>query len=1426
MKLHIGLDVGSTTVKLVIIDNDNNLKYSEYKRHRSDVEETVRDVIKEAYEKTDYKDADVTIMVTGSGGMFVEKYLKIPFIQEVVSGTTAIRTLIPETDVAIELGGEDSKITYLSGNIEQRMNSICAGGTGAFIDQMASLIETDASGLDEYASKSKKVHSIASRCGVFAKTDVQALINQGTSKEDISVSVLQSVVNQTISNLACGRPIKGNIALLGGPLHFLPQLGNRFIETLGYENTYIKPENGQIFVALGAAIASKEEESVPFKTILKNIENPIKVEFNEEDILEPLFKDDKEREEFFEIHKKDKVHYGDLKNYEGNLYLGIDAGSTTSKVVLIDEDNNIMYSHYANNKGKPLELVIDVLKDIYKNMNENAKIVSSGITGYGEDFIKSALNIDIGEVETIAHYRAAKYFDKDVDFILDIGGQDMKAIHVTDGVIDSIQLNEACSSGCGSFIETFAKSLNMDVEEFQNRALYSTHPVDLGSRCTVFMNSKVKQAQKEGSSVEDIAAGLCYSVIKNAIQKVIKVRDPKQLGKNIVVQGGTFYGDAILRAFEKVTERIPTRPSIAGLMGAMGMALIAKEKSTGKSTIADRDFLDEFSYKQLQTNCNKCSNHCGLTVNIFSNGKRFITGNRCERGAGIELSKEDTLPNLYEYKYKRVFDYEPIDENKAKRGVVGIPRVLNQYENYPFWFTFFTDLGYSVKLSSESTRKIYEKGISSITSETACYPAKITHGHIESLIEDGAKFIFYPSVFYEKQEYEKADNNINCPVVIGYPEVLRNNVDNLKENNVKFMNPFLSLQDKKRLKKRLYDVFKDEGISKKEINEAVDKAWEELNNYRLDVKKEGQRVIDYLEKTGKKGIVLAGRPYHIDPAINHGIPELITSLGLAVLSEDSVLTYSDDIDCDLRVLDQWVYHSRLYRAAEIVGDSKNLEMVQLNSFGCGVDAVTTDQVNEILKEKGKIYTVLKIDEISNLGAVKIRLRSLIQALEGKNEIKPKENVMPKKVEFTKEMKKNYTILAPQMAPIHFAIMESCLEAEGYKFEFLKTVDSKVIDEGLKYVNNDACYPSITVVGQMMEAVKSGRYDTDKLALLMSQTGGACRASNYVGFIRKALKEAGYANIPVIALSAQGIETNPGFTVSPKLAYKLGYGLIYGDLIMRLSNATRPYELEKGSTDKLKDKWIETCKNHVVSPNISGFKKNVDDMIKDFENLPVDEEKIVPKVGIVGEILVKYLPEANNNLQKILESEGTEVVMPDLTDFIMYCLRNATHKNELLSKGKFMRYLSNLGVKYIEFFRDYVRKALQKSRFTAPLYVQQLEKMAEPIVSLGNQYGEGWLLTAEMIELIEDGANNIVCIQPFGCLPNHITGKGVIKKIREIHPEANIIPIDYDPGASEVNQINRIKLMLSQANNKIEEDKFLEKENLEIKGETKLLGDMH
>lgn len=1399
LKYKFGLDVGSTTVKLVVLDEDNKIVHSVYRRHFSDVKETVTGVMQDAY-KT-FKHDHLTIMVTGSGGMFVERYLGIKHIQEVVAGTTAINRIIPETDVAIELGGEDSKITYLSGNLEQRMNSICAGGTGAFIDQMASLLETDAAGLNELAKTHEKIYPIASRCGVFAKTDIQALVNQGASQHDIAASVFQSVVNQTISNLACGRPIRGKIAFLGGPLHFLPQLRERFIDTLGLApDERIVPENSQVFVAMGAALASVEEPVITMQSLIDRIHADVEIHVDENQTLEPLFSSQQELDAFQKSHETEDVQRGDLSSHTGNLYIGMDAGSTTSKVIVIDDDTRVLYEHYANNKGNPLKVIRQTMREIYAGKHPEAVIASTGITGYGEDFIKAALQVDHGEVETIAHYTAAKYFKEDVDFILDIGGQDMKSMKISDGIIESILLNEACSSGCGSFIETFAKSLNMSVADFQQQALLAKNPVDLGSRCTVFMNSKVKQAQKEGASVGDIAAGLSYSVIKNAIQKVIKVRDPKKLGKNIVVQGGTFYGDAILRSFEKITGRNAIRPKIAGLMGALGMALIARERSTGVSSLITEAALEEFSYAQKTTNCGRCSNQCTLTINTFPNGKKYITGNRCERGAGIQ-SDNHALPNLYDYKWKRLFSYESLPESSAVRGRVGIPRVLNLFENYPFWHTFFTKLGFRVELSGVSSRELYEKGLTSITSETACYPAKLVHGHIEELVEDGHRFIFYPSIFYETKEYESANNHLNCPVVAGYPEVIRNNVDSLKENGVDFRSPFLSLQNKTRLKVRLYDELKDLIPDKKAMDNAVEAAWKELEQYRADVRAEGDRALAWMKENNKKGIVLSGRPYHIDPEINHGIPGVITSLGWAVLSEDAI-GKKEDVD-NLRVLDQWTYHSRLYRAAETIGQSEDLELVQLNSFGCGLDAVVTDQVNEILAQHDKIYTVLKIDEVNNLGAVKIRLRSLTQALEKRTRSVHRVHEGFSKVEFTKEMGKDYTLLIPQMAPDHFEILKEALESDGLKVEFLTEINREVENEGLTYVNNDACYPSITVVGQLLHAVKSGKYDVNKIALVMSQTGGACRASNYVGFIRKAVAEAGYPQIPVVALSTQGIETSPGFKISLKGLHKAVIALLYGDLIVRVANETRPYEKIRGSAELLKRRWMDKVKQDVRHHKMADFKRNVQQIVREFERLEVTGEK-KPRVGIVGEILVKFLPEANNHLQRTLEEEGAEVIVPDLTDFFLYSFRNATHKWRLLSKGYGTKLAADLGIRYIEHYRGYIRDALEASRFDAPVRVEDLENYAQEFVSLGNQYGEGWLLTAEMVELIHMGAENIVCVQPFGCLPNHITGKGVIKAIRGAYPKANIIPIDYDPGASEVNQVNRIRLMLSQAKDNVKE----------------------
>ncbi len=1399
---HIGLDVGSTTVKIVVLNSSFNLMYGSYRRHYSDIKKTIREVLIEGYKR--FKNDRITIMVTGSGGLSVKDWLNISFIQEVVASTKSIQTLIPETEVAIELGGEDAKITYLSGAIEQRMNSICAGGTGAFIDQMASLLETDAEGLNHLASSHNTVYSIASRCGVFAKTDIQALINQGARKEDIAVSVLQSVVNQTISNLACGRPIRGKVALLGGPLHFLPELRKRFVKTLELsDEEVIYPEDSQFYVAIGAAIASVEEVPMGFEKLKLRLE--VENETSSKTIrrLEPLFKDEAEYKDFKTRHSKHNIRELNPRGYTGNVYLGIDAGSTTTKAVLISENNEVLYSYYGNNKGKPLNQSINILKEIYKEI-PHLSITNSCVTGYGEEFIKAALNIDEGEVETIAHYKGAKLFQEDVDFILDIGGQDMKSMKIDDDVIDNILLNEACSSGCGSFIETFAKSVNMGVGEFLETALFAKNPVDLGSRCTVFMNSMVKQAQKEGASIGDIAAGLSYSVIKNALQKVIKVRDPKELGERIVVQGGTFYGDAILRCFEIISQKESIRPNLTGLMGALGAAIIAKERHDKKSSnILNLDELNNLSYQSLEGKCGKCTNNCKLTINKFSDGTRFVTGNRCERAVGVE-KRGGELPNMYRYKYNRTFDYEPLPIEEAPRGRVGIPRVLNIFANYPFWSEFFRTLGFSVVLSCESSRSVYEKGLTSIPSETACYPAKMVHGHVMDLIEKGLDFIFYPSVFYEKVEVTPTDNHFNCPVVIGYPELIKTNIIELKERNIKFLNPFINFDHQKSMEKELYNTFKTFDISKQEIIEAVKKGLLEIEAYKQDIKDKASEALQYIEKSGIRGIVLAGRPYHIDQAIHHGIPEVITSLGMAVLTADSV-DHLGKIDENLRVLDQWTYHSRLYRAAKYVSQNKNLEFVQLNSFGCGLDSVSMDQVQEILHSTGKIVTQLRIDEISNLGAAKIRIRSLKAALEEKQDTQHKYKSFEYDiVPFTRKHRKSHTILIPQMSPLHFRLIEKSLRLSGYNAVVLGHYENAV-DEGLKYVNNDACYPSIVVVGQFIAALKSGEYDIDNTSLIISQTGGICRASNYTAFLRKALKESGFEKVPIISISTQGIEKNPGFKFTPIMAKRCVMSVLLGDLLSRLSLRIRPYEKIQNSTNLLVERWLRVIEGSLSSLGRSCFKKIINAMIESFDKLEIEDIR-KPRVGIDGEILIKYHPDANNNLIEILEEEGAEAVVGDMTDFLLYCLYNADFKNKVLGKSFKTKLFSDIGIKYIEYFRKPIREALAKSsRFTPPITIEEIGKRAQELVSLGNQSGEGWLLTGEMIELVSQGINNIICVQPFGCLPNHITGKGMIKGIRDIYPNANIVAIDYDPGASVVNQINRIKLMLSKAKETIQTD---------------------
>ena len=1405
----LGIDVGSTTVKIAVLDPQKNLVFGDYRRHHAEIRQTLYKLLTDAHHKL----GNITVhpVITGSGGLSLARHLQVPFIQEVVAEASAIEAAAPQTDVAIELGGEDAKIIYFeNGNVEQRMNGTCAGGTGSFIDQMAALLETDAQGLNSYAKEYHSLYTIAARCGVFAKTDIQPLINDGATREDLAASIFQAVVIQTISGLACGKPIRGHVAFLGGPLHFLTELKAAFIRTLHLDEEHIvELENSHLFPALGSAMNADENSFCTLEEMILRLSQKLQIEF-EVERMEPLFTDKADYDIFRARHDMYRVHTGSLKEYTGKTYLGIDAGSTTTKVALVGEEGQLLYSFYSSNNGSPIRTAIRSVRELHHLMPKGITIAGSCSTGYGEALLKSAFQLDHGEVETIAHYYAAAFFAPEVDCILDIGGQDMKCIRIKNHAVDSVTLNEACSSGCGSFIETFARSLSYSVQDFAKAALFAAHPIDLGTRCTVFMNSRVKQAQKEGAEVADISAGLAYSVIRNALFKVMKVSSAKELGDNIVVQGGTFYNDAVLRALEKISGSEVVRPDIAGIMGAFGAALIARERSMDSpgapSSMLSFDEIENLSFTTTMDKCGRCVNNCRLTINHFADenapgGERiFITGNRCERGLGQERKKND-IPNMYAYKQKRLFGYKPLSKEEAKRGTVGIPRVLNIYENYPFWYTFFTKLGYRVVLSPPSTHKTYELGIESIPSESECYPAKLAHGHIMWLIGHNVDFIFYPALFYERNEVPGSDNHYNCPIVTSYPENIRNNVEEIADGTVRYRCPFMAFTDLSTATSALQKEFSE--ISASEVADAAGAAWEEMEAVREDIRKEGERVLKYIGEHDIKGIVLAGRPYHVDPEINHGIPEMITSYGLAVLSEDSI-SHLGCPERPLRVLDQWMYHSRLYAAASYVKTREDLELIQLNSFGCGVDAVTTDEVSDILSGSDKIYTCLKIDEVNNLGAARIRVRSLIAAMHIRDKegtVRTIRSAAVHKEPFTEDMRKYYTILCPQMSPIHFDLMQPAANSCGYNIVVLPNDNRKAVDIGLQYVNNDACYPSLFVVGQIMEALQSGKYDVNRTAVLMSQTGGGCRASNYVGFIRRALKKAGMEQIPVISANLSGLEENPGFKINFKLLARVAFGAVFGDVMMKCVYRMRPYEQVPGSVEAVHQKWLEKCTRYLTTTagiNIPKVQRMCIEMIREFDRIPVRDEK-KPRVGIVGEILVKYSPAANNNLVELLEAEGAEAVVPDLMGFMLYCFYNQIYKAENLGTSKKTARISNAAIRFSEWCLKPVNREFEKSvHFEPSASIFKLVEYAKPIVDIGNQTGEGWFLTGEMVELIHTGVPNIICIQPFGCLPNHVVGKGVMKKVRRIYPQANIAAIDYDPGASEVNQLNRIKLMLAGA----------------------------
>lgn len=1413
----LGLDVGSTTVKLVLLDAEGHIEHARYMRHLSDARSTLIQLLEDL--SAAWPQACVRAALTGSGAINLAAELGLPFIQEVIASAESIRRMIPQTNVAIELGGEDAKITFFDNSIEQRMNETCAGGTGAFIDQMASYLQTDAAGLNELAKKHKTLYPIASRCGVFAKTDIMPLLNEGAAREDIAASIFQAVVDQTVSGLACGRAIRGNVALLGGPLHFLSELRERFKETLKLSPEQVLfPDNAHYFVALGAAFemlrptpAAEVHElppDMPLKELAQRARKLLSHSGAETPSLPPLFASESDLQAFKERHAVNHVEHADLSTFSGNAYLGFDAGSTTMKAVLIDEAGRILFSHYGHNQGTPLATATEILRTLYAKLPEGAVIAHSGVTGYGSSLIRAAFGVDMEEVETIAHYKAADLLCPGVTFVLDIGGQDMKCLHATNGCIDSIMLNEACSAGCGVFIETFAQSLGMDNAAFVREALSAKSPVDLGSRCTVFMNSKVKQAQKEGASVGDIAAGLAYSVIRNALYKVIKAPSVESLGPIIVAQGGSFLNDALLRAFELLLGREVFRPDIPGLMGAYGAASLARERfrKTGtRTTLITPDALNAFSSTSRSVRCSGCGNRCRLTINRFSDGRQHTSGNRCERGArndSAHAAKRTFAPNLYEWKNRRLFAYKPLPADQAPRGCIGIPRALNMFENYPFWHTLFTDLGFRVELSAPSSKEIFGLGLATIPSQTVCYPAKLAHGHIMDLINRGVKNIFFPCVSLERFEFPDADSNYNCPVVTSYPDILRLNIDALKEQNVRLFTPFIGLHNPGKLADRLHVLLNEflpqARLGKTEIRNATAKAAAEMERFKARLRRIGEHIIKKVEKKDGLAIILAGHPYHVDPEIHHGIPEIIAAAGVAVLTEDSV-AHLGVLPRPLRVVDQWTYHSRLYRSAALAATHPNLEFVQFNSFGCGIDAVTTDQAQDILKGGHKNYTLLKIDEGSNLGAARIRIRSLLATVAERQERKL--HARPTgfaRAPFTREMKDSYTILIPQFSPIHFRFLEPALSMDGYKAKLLPHTTPETVETGLRYVNNDACYPAIVVIGQLMQALLSGEYDPARTALMISQTGGGCRASNYVGFLRKALHDAGLGHVPVISFNIAGLEESPGFTLTTHMIKRVVRGTIYGDLLSRLFYRTRPYEREKGASLALLDKLAQRCIEHLDSTSRRVFANVVNEMTDAFAAVPCFERN-KPRVGMVGEILLKYHSSANNHAAEIIEAEGGEAVPTDITNFLLYSLYDKVFASKYLA-GKRMEGLKHrFFIWWIERLRNEVRLALARHPVFGEMpHISELADIAQEIVGLGHQAGEGWLLTAEMISFIREGVPNILCMQPFACLPNHCTGKGVIKELKRRYPLSNIAPVDYDPGASEVNQLNRIKLMMAVA----------------------------
>lgn len=1390
-RFRVGLDIGSTTAKIVAVDNNGEIIFLKYIRHLADVMQSIIFLFNEL--KEELNNPEIELSVTGSVGMGIAERYSLSFVQEVTATVEVVKAKFPDISTIIDIGGEDSKIVFLKkdGNIDLRMNGNCAGGTGSFIDQMATLLDVSIDELNTLAENSKRIYPIASRCGVFSKTDIQNLMSKNVDKEDIAMSVFHAVAVQTIVTLSRGFDIEPKILFCGGPLNFIPSLRKAFVNYLKIspEDT-ITPQYANLFPAWGTALYEESKSVFRVDELLNIFQNEEGEIVKITDRLQPLFESEEEYKAWKGNKEKHRIEKGDINNYDGDIWLGIDSGSTTTKIVAIDDNEKLLYSYYSPNNGDPISAVRKGLERfIEKHGNNSLKIKASCSTGYGEDLIKAAFNLDCGIIETIAHYSAAKKISPEVSFVLDIGGQDMKAMFVENGALNRMEINEACSSGCGSFLETFAKSLGCSIEEFALRATKAKEPCDLGTRCTVFMNSKIKQVLREGASIEDISAGLSYSVIKNCLYKVLKIKNNQELGKNIVLQGGTMKNDSVVRAFELLTETEVFRSNISELMGAYGCAIYAKSLAKNQAREL-KELVSTANYSTQELECRGCENHCIINKYTFSNDNIFYSGNKCENIFTNAGEKRKKGKNIYPEKYKLIFNRETKTKKNQAKLTIGIPRALNTYENYPFWHALFESCNIRVVISDTSIFKKYEEGVHSVMSDNICFPAKLMHSHIYNLIDKKVDRIFLPYVIFEKKDNKDTVNSYNCPIVAGYSDVIKSAIS----PSIPIDSPTINFKDKGLLKKCCTQYLLSLGVSKENINPAINNAIKAQEDYNKDIEQANNNIYN---SKNKLTILLAGRPYHTDPLIQHKLSEMIADMGVDVISEDIVRSRKYINFEDTHYVSQWAYINRILNAAHWVGEQgNNIHFVQMTSFGCGPDAFLLDEVKAVLKRHGKSLTILKIDDVNNIGSLKLRVRSLIESLNYEANRTQIIHPFVSTQTFTKKEKRR-KIIVPYFTDFVSPIMSSIFKLTGYDFEVLPISDTKSVEEGLKYANNEVCYPATLIIGDIIKALKSGKYDLDSTAVAMTQTGGQCRASNYLAMIKSAMVESGFEQVPVISVAFGSGMSNKqsGFSINWLKHIKMAiYAILFGDSLSKLYYAALVREKNTGDADKLKNYYLEVANKIILKNNSKELLKLLEVAAEDFNSI-IDDANL-PKIGVVGEIFLKFNSFAHKDILFWLTDRKFEVVPPMLSDFFFQAFVNRKIKKEENLETSFLpEFVMDKAYDMVKKIINKFNKAGSKFKYYTPFNdIFETSEHAKEVISLSAQFGEGWLLPGEVISFAKNGVNNVISLQPFGCIANHIIAKGVEKKIKTLYPQMNLLSLDFDSGVSDVNIINRLHLM--------------------------------